>query len=241
MFFAITGAIFLGGAGAVIIGGLYWKKGTAAGAWAGMITGSVLSLASIAIRQINPQFPLNGQVLAFLSMLGAIAAYVGASLASGNGDFDLDRLLHRGKYAVADDQVRQANAKPRTLLQKALGYDEHFTKGDKFVSGGLFAWSMFWFLVFIVVSVWNIIGLNADKLPAPLSSISAWTTSDWATYYHFAGILLPLVIGIVTTVWFTIGGISDMVKLFRRLDQQHEDAADDGTVSAAQESDTSSH
>lgn len=241
MFFAITGAIFLGGAGAVIIGGLYWKKGTAGGAWAGMITGSVLSLASIAIRQINPQFPLNGQVLAFLSMLGAIAAYVGASLASGKGDYDLDRLLHRGKYAVADDQVRQANAKPRTLLQKALGYDEHFTTGDKFVSGGLFAWSMFWFLVFIVVSLWNIIGLSASSLPSPLSSIRAWTTADWATYYHFAGILLPLVIGIVTTIWFTIGGITDMLKLFRRLDQQHEDAADDGTVAAPQEPDKSSH
>ena len=28
MYFALTGAIFLGGAGSVIIGGLYWKRGT---------------------------------------------------------------------------------------------------------------------------------------------------------------------------------------------------------------------
>ena len=241
MFFAITGAIFLGGAGAVIIGGLYWKKGTAGGAWAGMITGLVLSLASIIIRQINPQFPLNGQVLAFLSMLGALGAYVAASLASGRGDYDLDRLLHRGKYAVADDQVRKANLKPRTLIQKALGYDEHFTKGDKFVSGGLFVWSMFWFLVFIVVTAWNVIGLNAGSLLAPFSSIRPWTTPEWGSYYHFAGILLPLGIGVVTTIWFTIGGITDMLKLFRKLDRQHEDAADDGTVVETLEADKSSH
>jgi SSS family solute:Na+ symporter len=235
MFFAITGAIFLGGAGAVIIGGLYWKKGTAAGAWAGMITGSTLSVASIVIRQIDPQFPLNGQVLAFLSMLGAIVAYVAASLATGRGDYDLDRLLHRGKYAVAEDQVQRANAKPRTFFQKALGFDEHFTRGDKIVSGGLFAWSMFWFGVFIVVTTWNLIGLHAASLPAPFAWMTAWTTSDWATYYHFAGILLPLAIGIVTTVWFTIGGIADMFKLFRTLDRKHEDAADDGTVQESSE------
>ena len=34
LFFAITGAIFAGGRGAVIIGGLYWKRGTTAAAWA---------------------------------------------------------------------------------------------------------------------------------------------------------------------------------------------------------------
>ena len=35
MFMAVTGAIFLGGAGICIVGGLYWKRGTTAGAWTG--------------------------------------------------------------------------------------------------------------------------------------------------------------------------------------------------------------
>jgi SSS family solute:Na+ symporter len=43
MFFALTGSIFLGGAGSCILGGLYWKKGTAAGAWGAMIVGSSLA------------------------------------------------------------------------------------------------------------------------------------------------------------------------------------------------------
>ena len=30
--------MFVGGAGAVILGGLYWKRGTAHGAWAAMLT-----------------------------------------------------------------------------------------------------------------------------------------------------------------------------------------------------------
>ena len=60
MFFAITGAIYLGGSGAVIIGGMYWNRGTAAGAWAGQLAGSVLATAGIVIEQIWPHFFLNG-------------------------------------------------------------------------------------------------------------------------------------------------------------------------------------
>jgi Na+/proline symporter len=52
MFFAITGAIFLGGSGCAILGGLYWKKGTTAGAWAGMITGSTLAVGGLVIQQV---------------------------------------------------------------------------------------------------------------------------------------------------------------------------------------------
>ena len=102
-------------------------------------------------------------------------------------------------------------------------------------SGGLIG------LVFIVVTAWNVIGLNAGSLLAPFSSIRPWTTPEWGSYYHFAGILLPLGIGVVTTIWFTIGGITDMLKLFRKLDRQHEDAADDGTVVETLEADKSSH
>jgi solute:Na+ symporter, SSS family len=41
LFLNISGAIFVGGSGAVIIGGLYWRKGTTPAAWAAMITGAL--------------------------------------------------------------------------------------------------------------------------------------------------------------------------------------------------------
>lgn len=41
MFFALTGSIWLGGAGALIIGGLYWKRGTSAGAMTALIVSLV--------------------------------------------------------------------------------------------------------------------------------------------------------------------------------------------------------
>ncbi|MDP6180485.1 MAG: hypothetical protein QGG48_11385, partial [Desulfatiglandales bacterium] len=39
LYFAVTAAIFSGGCGAVIIGGLYWDRGTTAAAWTAMIVG----------------------------------------------------------------------------------------------------------------------------------------------------------------------------------------------------------
>ena len=51
-FFAITGAIFVGGCGAVLIGGLYWKKGTTEAAWSSMIVGSVLATFGVFIEKI---------------------------------------------------------------------------------------------------------------------------------------------------------------------------------------------
>jgi len=71
LFFAITGAIFAGGSGAVIIGGLYWRRGTAAAAWAAMITGSSIAVGGIIIHQLTEDFPVNGQMFWALAMGGA--------------------------------------------------------------------------------------------------------------------------------------------------------------------------
>ncbi|HSH92839.1 MAG TPA: hypothetical protein VK968_01700, partial [Roseimicrobium sp.] len=62
MWWSITGALYVGGAGAAIIGGLYWKKGTAAGAWAALLTGSGLSISGIIARQYyGNEFAFNGR------------------------------------------------------------------------------------------------------------------------------------------------------------------------------------
>ena len=45
LYFAVTFAIFAGGVGAVIIGGLYWDRGTTEGAWAAMIIGATIAVA----------------------------------------------------------------------------------------------------------------------------------------------------------------------------------------------------
>ena len=188
MFFALTGAIFVGGAGSVIAGGLYWKKGTAAGAWAAMLAGSGLAVTGIILQQFwkalhpwmilflpqiqiiadNPRkFPINGQYMFFGAMVTSIFLYVFISLLTCRKNFNMEKMLHRGQYALAEDKVKAEFAK-RWSWGSIIGIDHNFTAGDKAISISVFSWTMFWWVVFIVVTLWNI--------------FSPWPVSRWAIY-----------------------------------------------------------
>ena len=127
MFFQITGAIFIGGAGAVTIGGLYWKRGTTAGAWSALIVGSILATNCLIIKNIlwpfalpwlkesyrglawlqnlPKDFPLDGTELAFGSAIVSASVYIIVSLCTKvDPDFSMDRMLHRGAYAVEGER-----------------------------------------------------------------------------------------------------------------------------------------
>src|SRR5258708_246585 len=58
MWWSVTASIYVGGAGAAIIGGLYWKKGTTAGAWVALIVGSQLSTCGMFSRDNTRRRPL---------------------------------------------------------------------------------------------------------------------------------------------------------------------------------------
>jgi SSS family solute:Na+ symporter len=223
MWWGVTQAIFTGGAGAAIIGGLYWKKGTAAGAWAGFVTGSSLTVAGIIAQQIaafhNTSFFLNGTQIGFFSSLLAVAMYVGWSLATYHEDFNIDRMLHRGRYTAISIEVGDTPIKhqPQKIgWIRFLGFDDNFTHADKWIAGSVLAWTLLWFGVFVVGTLWNL--------------ISPWSTETWVHYSYFNGITLPVFFGVIGAVWFTWGGIVDMRALFRRLRHQRINELDDGTV-----------
>jgi len=100
MWWAVTAAVFTGGAGSAIIGGLYWKKGTAAGAWVAFLTGTILSISGIVVQQVysyhDTVCPFNGTQIGFFASLAAVSVYIIVSLLTFREDFDLDRMLHRG-------------------------------------------------------------------------------------------------------------------------------------------------
>jgi SSS family solute:Na+ symporter len=218
MWWSATMAIFTGGAGSAIIGGLYWKRGTSAGAWASFVTGSTLAVGGIIAQQVfaseGRTFPLNGVQIGFFSSLAAVAVYIVTSLLTHREDFNLDRMLHRGVYAEAVVGKAPVGSKPGWT--RVLGFDENFTRGDKWIAGAVLGWSVFWFGVFLVVTTWNL--------------LVPWQTESWARYYHVTGIGIPIFFSVVIGIWFTWGGLRDMASFFRRLSDHRVNALDDGTV-----------
>jgi SSS family solute:Na+ symporter len=237
MFQALTSAVYLGGAGSVIIGGLYWKRGTTAAAWCALIIGSTLAFGGILVQQIWPQwlaprllgwfpdslwlsinatrFPVNGQIMYFFAMISAIAGYVVVSLLWPHKDFDMDRLLRRGKYMVLEDAVIPAKAESRRSIRQALGLTPEFTRIERWVFWATLWWSLGWWGVFLTGTA--------------IQVIRGTTDADWAAFWWFK-VWLSFFLGIATTAWMLAGGLRDAFQLFKDLRKIRVDVTDDGSV-----------
>lgn len=213
MFFAITGAIFTGGAGAVIIGGLYWRRGTTTGAWCALIVGSGLAVGGIVGQQLMDDFPLNGQVMTAVSMGGAVIAYVLGSLLGRETPPDLDRLLHRGRWRIAGDHAGEGALPARGW--RILGMGREFSRGDRVIYLTTYAWTLGWFLFFVFGTIHNL----AHPVP------DAWWRAYWKT---FVTIQVALAVGV--TVWMGLGGLRDLRDMLRRLGGVRGEPTDDGFV-----------
>ena len=64
LYFAVTFAIFAGGVGAVIIGGLYWDRGTTEGAWAAMIVGATVAVTGTIVPSVSDTWLSDVETLA---------------------------------------------------------------------------------------------------------------------------------------------------------------------------------
>ncbi|NOZ19885.1 MAG: sodium:solute symporter [Planctomycetes bacterium] len=256
MFFAMTGAIYLGGAGSVIIGGLYWKRGSAGGAWAAMIIGSTIAGIGMTLRILWPgtiypwmeanapwmiaslkyviegianrvpginwkvcreHFPFHGQWINFFAMLSAITGYVACSLYAWlvlkRPAFDMDRMLHRGQYAIQGDHAKGIETPPVGL--KAVLPSEEYSRTDRWIYYGKFGWTMAWFAIFAVGTIINLTwGMSND---------------GWATFWWWK-IVVTVIIGVGTTIWFLAGGIHDMIDLYKTLRTVKRDHLDSGMV-----------
>lgn len=220
LYWIITGAVYAGAAGAVLVGGLYWSKGTTAGAWAAGILGSSLALTHwTIITFIDKTFFLHSQHASLLIAGACSATYMIVSIATCKQPYNMDKLLHRGEYSITGEHAK----KPVPLWKKfsvgkLIGVDEEFTLGDKFATYGMFFWHLITFT--IMLSFWIM------YLAHP------WPMEGWVQYWFVMGLSIPLVFAVGTTIWFVIGALFDLRTFFKRLRDLKRESGDDGTVGA---------
>lgn len=225
MYFALTGTIWLGGAGAVIALGLYWKRGTTQGAYTSIITGMVVAIVGFICQQpygwikwTGNEFPLNSQYMMLIALVLSTLLYVIVSLITCREPHNMDKLLHRGKYAGEDSTEKAKHVgeqKKRRTLGQLIGIDADFSALDKILYVFVTSWSF-------VMSAIFIIGLILHKS-------GAVGLDHWKSFWH-GYVLVAVSLGIITTIWFSIGGCVDLKDLLTRLKNQNVDEHDDGSV-----------
>ena len=214
LFLNISGAIFVGGSGAAIIGGLYWRKGTTPAAWAAMITGALTASLNILLKQTITGYPINGQWGWFMAMVLASVVYFVVSLLTPRKAFDLDKLLHRGQYVVKDDAIAGSNEVVKGW--KVLAPTKEFTRGDKAIYWATTGWTAGWVVVFVIGTLFYFF-------------VRPFTNDQWMSFWQVYTYLF-LGASIIVTVWFTIGGFKNLGEMIHALRHKIRDHKDDGFV-----------
>jgi SSS family solute:Na+ symporter len=239
MFFALTGTIYLGWAGSAIIGGLYWKRGTAAGAWAAAVVGVLLAVVGWFLTYnwessqalfaryvpglwdswtrswpelLGEKCPITAQVLWFWTMVTTIAIYVAVSLFR-NKPFNMDQLLHRGQYAIEDAAGAKAPEVKRGWAIFGMGKD--FSTGDRILFIGSYAYIFLFFAVFLSGTLYMLSTDVPDRA--------------WGEFWWWFCIVILLMTAAITA-WVSIGGVRNLKEMFAMLRMLQRDEADDGTV-----------
>ena len=243
LYFTVVGAIWSGGAGAVVLGGLYSRFGTTAGAYASILTGAVVSGGGMLVQRnwaahvypfldrmgIIPglswlletlsgpfepwvlwrmsavKFPINSTEIMFIAMILSITMYCLVSFLTCRRPFNLERMLHRGKYAVDGEVKHFEKLTFRNAFKTIIGITPDYTTGDKIIAWGTFIWSfgVSFCLFYVGTIVWN--------------AFYSWPIEWWGWRLFVISVVIGCIIALISMFWFLIGGIVDMRRMFHDL------------------------
>ncbi len=228
-FLAITGSIWMAGAGSCIIGGLYTRWGTTLAAYSTVIVGAIIGIAGVILTTYWPdwydgdRFPMKGHIYGFYSALIAVATYLIVSLVPRlmgyKTNFNLEKMLHRGKYAAPSDRpvVAEESTKKKPLWKRMLipGLTSEFTRGDKIIYGIVVGKTLFTVTYFVIMTI---LAFSLDY------GESEWRTFHMTIFGFFA------FTSFIIIIWLSIGGVRDLITMIRLLKSARRDDDDDGWV-----------
>jgi SSS family solute:Na+ symporter len=218
MYFAMVNNVWLGPAGAVMIGGLYWKKGTTRAAVTTLAFGAVLGIVHIVLRWgwngwTGQDFPLNSQWVFLITILFSVLLYATVSWLDNQPAFNMDKMLYRGIYATKGEKLPEL--RPTRWWQTIFGITPLFNRRDRLTAYLIVGYFLAWLGVFAIGMVY---GFLADP------GQEAWA-KFWRIYLYFSFALL-----VGSTFWLGIGGLRDLKNLLHNLRSTERDFADDGSV-----------
>ncbi|MFA6929521.1 MAG: sodium:panthothenate symporter [Lentisphaeria bacterium] len=254
MFFAITGAIWLGGAGSCIVFGLYWKRGTVAGAWASLIAGSSIATSGFAVqyswvKYIYPWLQrhdlLDGVASFFAHASAPFEPFIVWRVTATSFPINSQEIyflalvtsiilyvtisLLTCKQPFNMDRMLHRGIYHRegvALKKTKWSWSKMLGINENYTRGDrILAWSVFlWSFVFRFCIVF--VGFIIWNL------ISPWPKHWWANWFWIDYIYVMGLNATVTIFWFGICGTRDLIRMFRRLDARTENASvlDDGRV-----------
>jgi SSS family solute:Na+ symporter len=255
MFTTIMSGIWLGGAGTMLVFGLYSRFGNSVGAFGSLIVGSCISVGGAVLQgawvkyvypfidnrgwtqtldsflrmitspfspyvrwEMDPmKFPINSYEIFFLAMISSLLMYVVLSLLTYRKPYNLDRMLHRGKYSIDGIKNIISPWTWKSVWGKLIGITPEYTRGDKVIAWTVFGYGIVLRLgvLFFAVIIWN--------------AISPWPR-EWWKYFFYVKLNVFFITGMITTVWFMIGGIVDIRRLLKDLAARVDNPLDDGRV-----------
>ena len=162
--------------------------------------------------------PINSYEWYLITMLVTLVLYIAVSLLTCKEPFNLDRMLHRGRYALEGKREIASAWSWKSVWGKLIGITPEYTRGDKVIAWSYFLYSFVYqfVLAFIAVIVWNL--------------FRQWSPQEWALYFLIVFLIVPGVMAAISAVWFGIGGGIDLARMFRDLGKRVADPLDDGRV-----------
>ena len=168
---------------------------------------------------MNPKrCPINAYEFSFFISILTLILYIVVSYLTCKKPFNLDRMLHRGKYNLDGENKDTEKLTFKNAFRKLLGITPEYTKGDKAIAWGFFIYSFIYqfFIVFLLVLILNLTGV--------------WKVEWWSKYFFIVQLVVPGCMAFVSTFWFGYGGIKDLIQLFRDLETRTVNHLDNGTV-----------
>lgn len=254
MFFAITGAIYCGGAGICILGGLYWKRGTTAGAWSALISGSLFATSTIIVQKIWA--PVIYPWLDSINMVPTVAVWLEKTSApfepyilwrmnpdsfpiNSQESLFVTMVLSVGLYFIIS----------LLTCRKPFNMDRLLHRGEYQREGKAIEHK----IMSVKDALMKMVGINQEYSKG--DKVLAWSVFFWMMGWGFAMWLVVViwnyispwpyqywvnwqvinlvaigVVAVVSAVWFTIGGVWDLRLLFKRLTARDKNILDDGRV-----------